>query len=297
VVNGMQYALLGVAFALVFGVTGRFHFAFAFVYAATAYAASLLQEAWSGQVWLPLLLALLIGAVLGALCEIVVYRPVVRGSTGGSLLTVFVGALGLTIVGTNLISLLFGSGSRGLVQLGSTTHVLGQASISDLELGATLLAVALVLGLAALLRWTPVGRTIRAVRSNPALATIMDLKVERVYVLVFAIGSVLAGVAALVAGIRFAVTPDMGTRPVLFAFVVAFLGGTARSPIVVGAAGLALGLVESLSRIWLTSQWSALVVFVVLFGYLCLPNTSLRGLLRRGVRTPRTGAALPAGGA
>ena len=135
--------------------------------------------------------------------------------------------------------------------------------------------------MAVVLRATPVGRAVRATRGNPALARIMGLPVERIHVLVFAAGSVLAGVAAIVAGMRFAVTPDMGTRPVVFAFVVAFLGGTARSPLAVGAAGLGLGLVESLSRIWLPAQWSALVVFVVLFGYLCVPDTPLRDLLRR----------------
>jgi branched-chain amino acid transport system permease protein len=57
---------------------------------------------------------------------------------------------------------------------------------------------------------------------------------------------------------------------VVFAFVVAFLGGTRSAPVVVGLAGLFIGLVESLSGLFVSPQWSSLVVFSVLFIYLVL---------------------------
>eukprot|EP01035_Chromulina_nebulosa_P011521 gene11521-15395_t len=75
--------------------------------------------------------------------------------------------------------------------------------------------------------------------------------------------------------------PDMGNRPVLFAFVVAFLGGTRSSPLVVCLAGLGLGLCESLSGLWVSPQWSSLVVFAILFIYLVVRPLDVAGLRRR----------------
>jgi branched-chain amino acid transport system permease protein len=94
----------------------------------------------------------------------------------------------------------------------------------------------------------------------------------------------LCGVAGILNGARFAVLPDMGDRPVVFAFVVAFLGGTRRSPFVVGLAGLFIGLVESLSGFFVSPQWTSLVVFSVLFVYLILHPLDLRSL--RAVLAP-----------
>ena len=68
----------------------------------------------------------------------------------------------------------------------------------------------------------------------------------------------------------------MGIRPVVFAFVVAFLGGTRSRPLVIGLAGLFIGLVESLSGLFVSPQWSSLVVFSVLFIYLVLRPLDLR---------------------
>lgn len=288
-VNGSQYAVLGAAFALVFSVTGRFHYAFGVVFTFTAYAVSLLQEQLGGLV-LPMLGGLIAAAVVGALCERFVYRPVARGDRGGSLLTVFVSALGLSIIGVNAISLVVGPDSRTLTQWGEQAVSLAGLSLSRLELVATVVAWLLIGGSALLLTHTGLGRTVRAVRGNADLARIVGFRVERVYLWVFAWSSALAGVAAIVTAMRFAITPDMGVRPVLFAFVVAFLGGTQRSPLVVGGAGLAIGLLESLSRVWLSSQWSALVVFAVLFLYLCKPTASA-GWLRR-LRGPARAASV-----
>jgi ABC-type branched-subunit amino acid transport system ATPase component len=92
--NGCLCGLLGVSFALILGVTGRFHFAFAIVFTATAYAAALLGEHVPYPVAMALALALALAATLGALAERVVYRPVAREAGELGLLSVFVASLG-----------------------------------------------------------------------------------------------------------------------------------------------------------------------------------------------------------
>lgn len=285
-INGSQYALYGVGFGLILGVTGRFHYAYALVFTVCGYVVSLLQSSAGGP--FPLLAAAgLAAAVLtGVSCEAGIYRPLARRSGQLSLLTVFVAALGVTIAGVNLIVLLFGEQSRTMSNRASHVNHLAGISFTTLEAGSVVTAWVLIGALAAVLRFTQFGRMVRAVRVNPDMAAVVGVGIERIYLWVFAIGSLLTGAGAIVYGLRFAVTPDMGTVPVVFAFVVAFLGGTRSSPLVVGLAGLLLGLVQSLSGIWLSSQWSALVVFTVLFGYLCLKPASLR-LLVSPLRGPQ----------
>jgi hypothetical protein len=60
----------------------------------------------------------------------------------------------------------------------------------------------------------------------------------------------------------------MGATPVIYAFVVAFLAGTARSPIRVFVIGILIGLIEQYSSIWLSVRWTQTAVFVILVGYL-----------------------------
>jgi branched-chain amino acid transport system permease protein len=291
IINGALYALLGVSFALILGVTGRFHFAYAFVFTMSAYVAAALQESVGGPYPLLMIIGLVCAAILGCLIEGFVYRPLARSSGALSLLTIFVASLGITIAGENVIRLTWGSSSKTLN--GPTIAGMGILDIDFTSLDAAIVFVSLflIVGLAVMLRYTRPGRIIKAVRINPEMSLVVGINPRRVYLWVFAIGSILAGVAAMLTAVKYAVVPDMGSRPVVFAFVVAFLGGTRSSPLAVGLAGVFLGLVESLSGLWLSAQWASLVVFAVLFVYLSLRPVELRRVL--GLLRPRGPLAPP----
>ena len=79
-----------------------------------------------------------------------------------------------------------------------------------------------------MLRYTGLGRRIKATRVNPDLAKTIGIDADRTYVIVFFLGTICAGVAAIWYGLKYTVDPAMGALPVTYAFVVAFLGGTAR---------------------------------------------------------------------
>jgi len=276
VINGSFYGLLGVGFGLILGVTGRFHYAFALVFALAAYVASVL-ESGAGFSWPPAVAGgLLAAVVLGVAIERFVYRPLAEASGAASLLTVFISSLGVTIAGLNVITLVWSASSRAIDILPPKTLHLGEITITTLEATIVLVSWALILGLGALLRYTALGRAIKAVRGNAGLARIMGVDTNRVFLVVFAIGSLLCGVAGILNGARFAVLPDMGVKPIAICFVVAFLGGTRGTPARVGLAGLFIGLVESLSGVWVSPQWSSLVVFSVLFLYLVVHPLDLR---------------------
>src|SRR3954451_15452974 len=108
--RGCSYGLLGVGFALILGVTGRFHFAYGFTYTLAAYLAfTLTFRGPTFPFWPSAIAAVLLAACVGAAIERGVYRPLARNAGATALLAVFVASLGIGIAGENLIRLLWGS--------------------------------------------------------------------------------------------------------------------------------------------------------------------------------------------
>ncbi len=273
---GSAYGLLGVGFALILGVTGRFHFAYSFTYTFAAYMAyTLTFRGLELPFWPAALLGILVATALGVFIERFIYRSLVRRAGATALLAVFVAALGIGIAGQNIIALLWSQQSQPYFGPGKKAWALWKVRFENFAVWQVVSAVVLVAILVALLRFTGLGRAIKATRVNPELATIIGINANLIYLVCFGIGTFLAGVAAFWQGLRFAIEPAMGQRPVIFAFVVAFLAGTARSPVRVFLTGVIVGVVEQLASIWLSVRWTETTVFVILVGYLV--SLSVRG--------------------
>ncbi len=287
VVSGSAYALLGVAFGLILSVTGRFHFAFTFTYTISAYLASQVGESYGLPFWLSLLVGALAGAVFGVLFERIVYRPLAEKSGVYALLVIFVASLGLAIIGRNLIGLIWiDSASKQITGFTNAGYNIGPTTLTKLGIIQVVVSWALILGLGAVLTYSGLGRIVRAVRVNPEMSLVVGVDPRTVYLAVFAIGSFMGGVAAVLTATQTAAQPDMGFNPLFYAFVVAFLAGLGRHPVGVGLVGLLLGLVESWSALFMSTQWASLVVFGILFAFVALRPVQLRGLVRRP--TPAT---------
>lgn len=276
--KGSMYGLLGVGFGLIFAVTQRFHFAYVTTYALTVYFTITFMEKWSFPFALAAIGGLVAAALIGMLIEGGLYRPIAE-KAGGSLFTIFVASLGLTIAGENLIRLVWGSAGRAVD--GPDVHriSISTATITGLDLTAALVAWVLILSLWAVLRWTKIGKLITAVRVNPEAARVFGISPERIYLLVLFIGTMLGGVVALHAALKLAATPDMGLAPLVSAFLVVFLGGYTRSPAVLGLTGLLIGLIESLSALWLPPIWAPIVLFGVLLVYIVVKSFDFARLL------------------
>jgi branched-chain amino acid transport system permease protein len=269
-INGAAYGLLGVGFALILGVSGRFHFAYSFTYTLAAYLVFWFVDRAGVPFWISAVLGILGAMVVGVAIERFIYRGIAARAGANALLAIFVAALGIGVAGQNLISLVFSSASQQIDSPAAlrTPIIWGPVVFRWIDVWQVLSAVAIVLGLTALLRFTPLGRAVRATRGNPEMARIIGIDPNQIYLVVFALGTLCCGVAAFWFGVKYSVQPDMGFEPVVFAFVVAFLAGTASSPVRVFVVGLVISLIEQLSTIWLEVRWSQLVVFLVLLLYL-----------------------------
>ncbi len=274
--RGSAYGILGVGLAMILGVTGRFHFAYGAFYTLAAYMAYTFLDRGlfppfidvTLPFWIAAIAGILVVTALGCLLERALYQPLARMAGDNALLAIFVASLGIGIALENLIRLLWSSSSQPYFGPSQERWTLGDVTFLNFDVYQLITYTALAVGLAALLRYTPLGRMVRATRSNPDLARTIGINSSHVYIIVFGIGTFLAGVAAVWNGLQFAVEPGMGTRPVIFGFVVAFLAGTASSPIRVFLTGIGVALIEQWSSMWLSVRWTQTAVFVLLVGYL-----------------------------
>jgi branched-chain amino acid transport system permease protein len=297
--RGSAFGLLGVAFALILGVTGRFHFAFGALFTLSAYMAFTFKD--RGLVaplidvtvpfWPAALLGILVVTALGVGIERFAYQPLARRAGATALLAIFVASLGIGIAIENLIRLLWSSSSQPYFGPRQKSWKLWEVTFLNFDVYQLVLYAALAVALAAVLRFTPLGRMVRATRSNPDLANTIGINARHVYMIVFAIGTFLAGVVAVWTGLQFAVEPAMGTRPVIYAIVVAFLAGTASSPIRVFLTGILVALLEQWASMWLSVRWTQTSVFVLLVAYLAVLSFRQSAFSAR-LRRPSVRAAL-----
>ncbi len=138
------------------------------------------------------------------------------------------------------------------------------------------LAVAVVAGLHAFLRYSTLGRSMRATAANPALAQVSGIDPERVLRATWVLGAVLAAVAGVMAGLTVQLRPTMGQEMLLPMFAAVILGGLGS---VWGAVigGLIVGLAESASVTLVGAEYRAAAAFAVLIVILAVRPTGLFG--------------------
>jgi branched-chain amino acid transport system permease protein len=268
VVNGSAYGLMGVSFGLIVAVTTRFHFAWATGYTICGFFTAYLVN-HSGVPVVPSLVIGMAGAALfSAAVELLVYRPIADRTGSNALLAVFVASFGITIAGEAIIRLAVfggtGAGNESLTWIAETPIRIGEIGFTTLDLISVVVVWVCGFLLWGALRYTGMGRRIRAVEVNPGMAQAVGIRSERTYVLVFVVASLLASVVSLFDAMRSAANPTMGMTPVFYAFVVAFAAGLGRSPLWIMAVGTGLGVVEAVSAEFVSVKWQQVVVFGLL---------------------------------
>ena len=152
--RGCSYGLLGVGFALILGVTGRFHFAYGFTYALAAYMAFTFDFRWGLPFWPAAVLGVLVAGIAGAVIERGVYRPLARNAGATALLAVFVAALGIGIAGENLIRLLWGANTQAYFGPAKEPIEFWDTIFINFDWWQAVSAIVITLALAAMLRYT-----------------------------------------------------------------------------------------------------------------------------------------------
>jgi branched-chain amino acid transport system permease protein len=272
IVNGLMlggiYGLMAVAYTMVYGVIGLVNFAFGEIFMFGAFGALIMMQSsmslFGETVATPglpfpvaLVCGLLIGGVVGVIVERVAYRPLRRAP----ILSMLIAAIAYP----NPV------GGEPLTFLG--------ARIQPIDLLIFGLAIAAMALLTLVVQRTAAGRAMRAIAQDGEAARLMGINVDRVILVTFFIGSVLAALAGILyaAKFRFA-APAMGFVPGLHALVAAVLGGIGNIP---GAflGGLLLGVLETLGSAYLPqgSAYRDVIAFLALGAILWLRPEGLLG--------------------
>jgi branched-chain amino acid transport system permease protein len=277
-VAGVMYALVAIGLSLIYNTTRVFHFAHGAIYTAGAYLcyATFVSLGW------PLLFAVTLTALgtaaFGIALELLVYAPLHRNSSSPTV--GLISSLGAYIVLVNAIALLFGNETK-ILQPGvqATVHlgplILARIQVVQLIAGIVLLGLVLVL-----LRVTMLGKRIRAVRDNAALAEVMGVSVASVRLVVFALGSGLAGCASVLAALDVGMDPHVGMPILLIAAVAMIIGGLDSFEGAV-TGGLFLGLLQGLVVWKVSARWLEAVTFVLLIVVLVFRPQGLLAQRRR----------------
>ena len=131
--RGAAYGILGVGFAIILGVTGRFHFAYAFTYTLAAYMVFTFKERWSVPFWVAAVLGIVAVGFVGVGIERFIYRPLAVRARETALLAIFVASLGIAIAGENIIRLLWSSSSQNLLGPDQVAYTLAQGQLPELR--------------------------------------------------------------------------------------------------------------------------------------------------------------------
>ncbi|MBI1962483.1 MAG: branched-chain amino acid ABC transporter permease [Candidatus Rokubacteria bacterium] len=269
---GSLYALLGVSWGLIFATTKIFHFSHALTLTVAVYAAVLAVSGWGVPLPLGFAVAALVGGLVGVGTELLLYRPLRRAQA--TQLNIFLASLGLLIAGQSAVLVAFGPQARTVEGFPMRGIELGPVAFTTVEALWLAAAWTLIGGLVAWLWRSRDGLAIRAIASNPELAQCVGVAHERVFLLVFAVGSALVGLGGTLLALRDTASPTMGVHPVLAAFIAVFLGGIGSIP---GAAvgGVLLGLAENMGGLVLPGYWQGVIAFVVLFAVLVVRPAGL----------------------
>lgn len=256
---GSVFVLLAVGLSLIFGMLTVVNFAHGAFYMVGAYAGVFLFGL-TGNFWFSLVGVPLIVGSIGLVVERFLVRPLYGRGIDYPLLLTF----GLAYVLVEVIRILFGKegipfGTPDALQ-GAVDIGIGYFPLYRLFLiGA---AAAVLAGLWLFIEKTSYGLIIRAGARDPEIVRVLGVDVGRVWLLVFGLGTAIAGLAGLLAAPMRGVTPEMGVPVLVEAFVVTVVGGMGS---LLGAvvAGLLVGVVVSLTSLF-APEMAQLSMFVLM---------------------------------
>ncbi|WP_308653378.1 branched-chain amino acid ABC transporter permease [uncultured Anaerococcus sp.] len=284
--NGLQlgsiYALVALGYTMVYGIAKLINFAHGdiiMVGGYTVFLAIQLPLFKAGlPLWLAIIPAILVCTILGVVIERVAYKPLRNSSRISLLIT----TIGVSLFLQNFFVKIFTSSAKPIPAIFPQFSInLGGVHLSFATIITIVTTIVLTYVLSLFVNKTKHGKAMLAVSEDYGAAELVGINVNQVMTLTFAIGSALAGVASVLYVASYPqIQPFMGSMLGIKAFTAAVLGGIGSiSGAVVG--GLILGIIEVLTRAYLSSAYADAIVFVVLIVVLLVQPNGLFGKLEK----------------
>ena len=273
---GSLYALIALGYTMVYGIAKMLNFAHGDVIMIGGFSIYITTTTLGLPPVLGVIIAVVVCTALGVTIEKIAYKPLRKASP----LAVLITAIGVSYLLQNVALLIFGANTKLFTSVVNTKPITmndGQLSISGETVVTIIVAIIIMIVLMLFIKKTKAGQAMLAVSEDKGAAELMGINVNATITLTFAIGSALAAIAgALLCSAYPTLTPYTGAMPGIKAFVAAVFGGIGSIP---GAfiGGILLGIIENLSKAYISSQMADAIVFGVLILVLLVKPTGILG--------------------
>lgn len=272
---GSVYAIIALGYTMVYGIAKMLNFAHGDVIMIGSFVVFITTSATGMNPLLAVLLSVVVCTILGMVIERLAYKPL----RGASPLAVLITAIGVSYFLQNIALLLFGANPKSftsVVKIPALNLAGGKLIISGETIVTIVTCIVIMIVLTMFMKTKP-GQAMLAVSEDKGAAQLMGVNVNKTISLTFAIGSGLAAIAGVLLCSAYpSLTPYTGSMPGIKAFVAAVFGGIGSIP---GAllGGVILGVIEILSKAYISSQLSDAIVFGVLIVVLLVKPTGILG--------------------
>ena len=278
-INGLSlgsiYAIIAIGYTMVYGIAKMLNFAHGDVIMIGGYLSFMVITNWKLGIPLGIIAAIVGCMLLGMAVERIAYRPLRKAA---SPLAILITAIGVSYFLQNFALLVFGSNRMIYTSVVPFNNVdIGPFKIPGTTLVSIASSIVLVSLLQLFINRTKQGQAMLACAQDRDAAALMGISINKTITLTFAIGSAMAGIAGVLLCSAYpSLSPYTGAMPGIKAFVAAVFGGIGSIP---GAmiGGLVLGVIEILSRTYISSQLADAIVFGVLIVVLLVKPTGLMG--------------------
>lgn len=281
-VNGLNvgsiYALVALGYTMVYGIAKLINFAHGDIIMVGSYTVFVCSIMMGLPVYIAIILSIIVCALLGVVIEKVAYKPLRNASRISLLIT----AIGVSFLLQSVFQLIFTANSKPFPTIINLPPlVIGNISISANYYLTFLISVTLMIVLDRFVKLTKTGKAMRAVSEDQGAAQLMGINIDKTISITFAIGSGLAAVAGILYSSSYPlINPYMGSLLGIKAFIAAVIGGIGIIPGAV-LGGFILGIIESLSKAYISSQLSDAIVFSVLIIVLVFKPAGILGKNRK----------------
>jgi branched-chain amino acid transport system permease protein len=255
IILGTVYALVAIGLSLIFGVSGIVNLTHGDFVMLGAF---ITFGAWSFLGVNPIA-ALLISTPTLFLAGVVMRRYVVGDLAERGLMPPMMLTFGISMVIWNTAEVVFTPKFRSIDYLGEPLS-LGFVTASTIYFVAFCLAVVLLITFYVLLKFTDLGKAIRAVSQNRDVARACGINVKQIEAVAFGLGAALAGACGTMVAMLWTIYPQMGLGYLSKAFAIVVIGGMGSLP---GAflGAYVFGVTESIGTYWLSSRMAQVLPF------------------------------------
>ena len=273
---GSVYAIIALGYTMVYGIAKMLNFAHGDIIMVGAYISFCATNYLGLPAFVSVIAAMAVCTLLGIIIEKLAYMPL-RGTPS---LAVLITAIGVSYFLQNAAQLIWGAAPKNFTSVVTMSPIKlfdGGLVITGEAILTVVVSALVMVGLTLFTAKTKTGKAMRAVSENRDAAQLMGINVNRTISTTFAIGSALAAVAGvLLCSTVPTLQPTTGSMPGIRAFTAAVIGGIGSMP---GAmlGGVLLGVIETFSKKYISTEFSDAIVFAVLIVILLVKPAGLLG--------------------